>query len=194
MSMQIFNLLGISRDSIFEEKISFRNYLTDFIEQTEKSNFSGTLVPESVEGPINPWFFAQELLSKTSKIPFIAINPFFVNPLFLVRYLYNLSTFYKRPIYINFITGSSAKDSLRVNDTLSKEEKYKRLEEFIVIIHELLTISKDGVYSFKGDFYKFENIVFKGSLSKELQPVFHIAGNSEYACSLIEKMDITHLK
>ena len=194
MSVQIFNLLGISRDSIFEEKVSFSSYLTDFIEQTDASHFSGTLLPESIEGPINPWFFAQELLSKSSKLPFIAINPCFVHPLYVVRNLYNLSTFYNRPIYLNFITGGSAVDSLKINDSLSKEEKYKRLNEFITIVQELLSANEDETYSFKGKYYTLDNIVFKGSLSKELQPVFHIAGSSEFAQQLIQQKNMTQLK
>lgn len=194
MSIQIFNLLGISRDSVFEEKTSFADYLTDFIKQTDVLNFSGTLLPESIEGPINPWFFAQELLSKSSKLPFIAINPCFVHPLYVVRNLYNLSTFYQRPIYLNFITGGSAVDSLKINDSLSKEEKYHRLDEFITIVQELLTANEHETYSFKGTYYALENIVFKGSLPKNLQPVFHIAGSSEFAQQLIQKKGMTQLK
>ena len=194
MSVQIFNLLGISRDSIFEEKVSFANYLTDFIEQTNTSNFAGTLLPESIEGPINPWFFAQEMLSKSSKSPFIAINPCFVHPLYVVRNLYNLSTFYQRRIYLNFITGGSAVDSSKIADTLSKEAKYKRLEEFITIVQELLTAKEADTYSFHGDFYTLDQIVFKGSLPSELQPVFHIAGSSEFAQQLIQQKDMTQLK
>lgn len=157
-------------------------------------NFSGTLLPESIEYPINPWFFAQELLSKSSKFPFIAINPCFVHPLYVVRNLYNLSTFYQRPIYLNFITGGSAVDSLKINDSLSKEEKYNRLDEFITIIQELLTASEHETYTFKGTYYTLENIVFKDSLSENLQPVFHIAGSSEYAENLIQKKGMTQLK
>lgn len=194
MSVQLFNLLGISRDSVFEEKTSFANYLTDFIQQTDTSNFSGTLLPESIEGPINPWFFAQELLSKSSKLPFTAINPCFVHPLYVVRNLYNLSTFYQRPMYLNFITGGSAVDSLKINDSLSKEEKYNRLDEFITIVQELLTANEYETYTFKGNYYTLENIIFKGSLSKELQPVFHIAGSSEFAQKLIERKNMTQLK
>ena len=193
MSVHIFNLLGISRDSVFEEKTSFATYLTDFIKQTDALNFSGTLLPESIEGPINPWFFAQELLSKSSKLPFIAINPCFVHPLYVVRNLYNLSTFYQRPIYLNFITGGSAVDSLKINDSLSKEEKYHRLDEFITIVQELLA-NEQETYTFKGTYYTLENIVFKGSLPKNLQPVFHIAGSSEFAQQLIERKNMTQLK
>jgi alkanesulfonate monooxygenase len=193
MNVQIFNLLGISRDSIFEEKTAFADYLTDFITQTDTLNFSGTLLPESIEGPINPWFFAQELLSKSSKLPFIAINPCFVHPLYVVRNLYNLSTFYQRPIYLNFITGGSAVDSLKINDSLSKEEKYNRLDEFITIVQELLA-NEHETYTFKGTYYTLENIVFKGSLPENLQPVFHIAGSSEHAENLIQKKQMTQLK
>ncbi|WP_420572446.1 LLM class flavin-dependent oxidoreductase [Kordia sp.] len=194
MSVQIFNLLGISRDSIFEEKISFASYLTDFIAETDASHFSGTLLPESIEGPINPWFFAQELLSKSSKLPFIAINPCFVHPLYVVRNLYNLSTFYQRPIYLNFITGGSAADSLKINDSLSKEEKYKRLNEFITIVQELLSANEDETYSFKGNYYTLDNVTFKGSLPSHLQPVFHIAGSSTFAQELIQQKNMTQLK
>lgn len=194
MSIQIFNLLGISRDSIFEEKLSFAAYLTNFINDTEASSFSGTLLPESIEGPINPWFFAQELLSKSTKIPFIAINPCFVHPLYVVRNLYNLSTFYQRPIYLNFITGGSAVDSLKINDSLSKEEKYNRLREFITIVQELLTANESETYSFKGVYYTLDNITFKGSLPTHLQPVFHIAGSSVHAENLIQEKNMIQLK
>lgn len=194
MPIQLFNLLGISRDSVFEEKLSFADYLINFITETDTSHFSGTLLPESIEGPINPWFFAQELLSKSSKIPFIAINPCFVHPLYVVRNLYNLSTFYQRPIYLNFITGGSAVDSLKINDSLSKEEKYKRLDEFITIIQELLSSNENDTYSFKGTYYTLDSIVFKGSLPKHLQPVFHIAGSSEHAEDLIQKKGMIQLK
>ncbi len=194
MPIQLFNLLGISRDSVFEEKLSFADYLINFITETDTSHFSGTLLPESIEGPINPWFFAQELLSKSSKIPFIAINPCFVHPLYVVRNLYNLSTFYQRPIYLNFITGGSAVDSLKINDSLSKVEKYKRLDEFITIIQELLSSNENDTYTFKGTYYTLDNIVFKGSLPKHLQPIFHIAGSSEFAQQLIQQKNMTQLK
>ncbi|PTX58980.1 alkanesulfonate monooxygenase [Kordia periserrulae] len=194
MSVLIFNLLGISRDAIFEEKVSFASYLTDFIEQTNASNFAGTLLPESIEGPINPWFFAQEMLSKSTKLPFIAINPCFVHPLYVVRNLYNLSTLYQRPMYLNFITGGSAVDSAKIADHLSKAAKYQRLEEFITIVQELLTANENETYSFKGDFYTLDQIVFKGSLPTALQPILHIAGSSEFAQRLIQKKQLTQLK
>ena len=195
MSVQIFNLQGISRNSALENKGVDYSTLSDFIQKTAAFGFSGTLLPESIEGPINPWFFAQQLFTETEKlIPFIAINPCFVHPLYVARSIVNLSTFYKRPIYLNFITGGSAKDGLKINDKLTKEEKYNRLEEFITIIEELLNPKRDLLYTFKGFYYNFDKIVFKGTLSKKLQPVFHIAGNSKYAVSILERKQIVHMQ
>ncbi len=195
MSFQIFNLLGISRDSTLENNTAQHLLMSDFIHKSETFGFSGILLPESIEGPINPWFFAQKLLATTERLlPFIAINPCFVHPLYVARSIVNLSSFYKRPIYLNFITGGSIADGLKINDTLSKEEKYNRVEEFMTIIEELLSPDRDTLYTFTGDYYRFDKVLFKGTLPKELQPVFHIAGSSKYVSSLLSKKEITHMQ
>ena len=184
-SIPIFNLLAIKR-AHSDLDAAFYNEVQDFILNTERYGYAGTLLPESNGSIFNPWFFAN-LVVTTSKqlLPFIAINPDYMHPFYTAKYIANISTFYNRPIYLNYITGTGLFDSSNLGNKHSHNAKYDRLEEYLKIVNGLLS-SDETAFTFKGEFYDVQNLKLAQVLKESIKPVNFIAGNSESCLNVIK--------
>lgn len=184
-SIPIFNLLAIKR-AHSDLDIAFYSEVQDFILKTERYGYAGTLLPESNGSVFNPWFFAN-LVVTTSKqlLPFIAINPDYMHPFYTAKYIANISTFYNRPIYLNYITGTGLFDSSNLGNKHSHNAKYDRLEEYLKIVNGLLS-NNETAFTFKGEFYDVQNLKLAQGLKENIKPVNFIAGNSEACLNVIK--------
>jgi alkanesulfonate monooxygenase len=196
-----FTLFGIKRD--FDKSNVAVNDVIEFIKKTEKYNYDGILLPESNNGPIHPWVFAQLLFTASETLrPFIAINPVYAHPFFVAKQIANLIEFYKRPLFINYITGTAKTDGISLNDTIERSEKYERLIEYVTIVNKLVA-GKEESLNFNGRYFKIEDASLRIKLEKSQLPVNHIAGSSENCLKAINEtassrlamaMPISHLQ
>jgi alkanesulfonate monooxygenase len=154
--------------------------LESFIALSEKYSCSGILLFQSNSGNIDPWVFAQVVMSTSSSLcPFIAVNPVYMHPLSAAQKILSLSSYYKRKIYINYIIGTSKSDLASINDNLDHEERYERLTEYIKIVTGLLR--SDVLLSFSGKYFIVQNLRLPARLPGEMLPEIFVAGSSENA-------------
>jgi alkanesulfonate monooxygenase len=191
MPIEWYTLLDISReDSAFtpDQIIQVRN----FIQKTEGSGFNGILIPESNQGMLHPFFFAQEVCTQTAGLtPFIALNPLYAHPFYTAKYLLNLSLLYQRRITLNLITGTSNKDQQQLGLSLNHHSRYERLYEYTHIFYALL---RGETVDFEGSYYTVKELKLSACLPPELLPVLYIAGNSTEALALAKRLDTATLQ
>jgi alkanesulfonate monooxygenase len=191
MPIEWYTLLDISReDSLFtaDQIIQIRS----FINQTNDSGFNGILIPESNQGMLHPFFFAQEVCTQTAGLtPFIALNPLYAHPFYTAKYLLNLSLLYQRRISLNLITGTNNKDQQQLGINLDHNSRYERLYEYTHIFYALLRGEK---VDFAGNFYNVSNLQLSASLPAELLPGLYIAGNSTEALALAPRLNTATLQ
>lgn len=184
-NVPVLSLFGIRRESA-TGFIPGIEEVTAFIKQSEQCGFSGCLLPESNNGPLHSWVFAQLLYSATEQmIPFIAINPVYLHPFYAAKQIANFIVFYKRRLFLNYITGTAKTDAHSLNDHLDSAGKYRRLTEFITIVNGLL-YHADQPFSFSGEFYEIRDLRLPFPVHRELLPWNFIAGSSPNALNAIE--------
>jgi alkanesulfonate monooxygenase len=157
--------------------------ILEIIRLSEEFGYTGLLLFESNRGNIDPWFFAQLVLSNSRDLcPFIAVNPIYMHPFTVAKRILSLTKYYGRKIYINFISGTSISDMTSLGDNLDKEQRYERLKEYIQIIDALLRATRS--LSFSGKFYMTYGLALSDRLPAELLPDYFIAGASIQAKEL----------
>ena len=65
-------------------------------------------------------------------IPLIALQPYTMEPFTAAKIIHSITNFYKRPIYINMVTGLSENDLGEIENNLSKEQRYARLKNMFM--------------------------------------------------------------
>jgi alkanesulfonate monooxygenase len=190
--VQVFTLMSLPRDYSNLPKSGIGD-LRNFIRLTDKYGFHGILVAESVNGYFHPWVVAQEILSHSDSLsPLVAVNPMFAHPFTIAKQVATLTRFYDRRLCLNFITGTAKDDFDRLGDMVSHNDRYKRLEEFIRIVYDLLM--NDKPFSFNGSFYNVNNLRLPLNLPSPLLPDIYIAGSSAEAIDLLKKRNGINLR
>lgn len=172
------------------------NYISQtrkMIQESERLGFNGILFFQNNSNNLEPWVLGQEILSTTKhQSPIIAINPAYIHPYTAAQKIASFTELYKRKIYVNFIIGTSLSDLESIGDTLSHDERYKRLEEYIEIVFALLKNNKP--FTFKGTYYTTHNLQLSTTILPEFFPESFIAGGSQQAKNLRQKMQLINLK
>ncbi len=188
----VFTLYGIKRD--FENDAPTLEDIGEFVRRTEQYGYAGILLPESNNGPLHPWVFAQTMYTTSQRLhPFIAINPVYAHPFFTAKYIANVSALYNRRLYLNYITGTAKADATGLNDPVQHTDRYRRLLEYMTVVNGLLG-SQTGKFSFEGDFYTVREAAVKFRLSPELLPVNYVAGNSDAALGVVQQTGSARLR
>jgi alkanesulfonate monooxygenase len=182
-SIPVFNLFGLK--GAYNEEDDFYNGVKEFIIKSDDYGYAGILLPESNSAILNPWFFANQIFHLSEHlIPFIAINPVYTHPFFVAKYIFNMSFFSKRPMYLNYITGTALFDSPNLGDTQKHNSKYDRLQEYIQIVNGLLEEPKP--LNYHGQFYDIQNLSLPQTLHKNARPHSYVAGSSASSLSVIK--------
>jgi len=176
------------------QHISGNNYLLDVIkiaQLSERSGFDGTLLFFN-HHVLDPWVIASVILSNTKKlIPLIATQPYIIPPITAVKMIQSLTYLYNRRIDLNLLSGARESELREVNalDT-DKLSRFKRLEEYITILRNLLI--RDLPFDYDGEYYKYKGLQLSPKISEEQMPVFFVPGSSPEALSTAQKFgDVT---
>jgi alkanesulfonate monooxygenase len=147
---------------------------------SDDSGFAGILLFTGNDMPIEPWSMAQHVLTQTSAIsPLIAVNPTYMHPFTVAKFVSSFALLYRRKVYLNMVTGTAIADLRSLGDQLSHHDRYSRLDEFIQIVQQLLSSARP--VNFKGQFYTTNNLQLRPRLPSGLMPEFLIAGQSDDA-------------
>src|ERR1700722_13706104 len=99
---------------------------------------------------------AQFVISNSERIrPVVAHRPGFQFPTQFAKAIAGLDRIGNGRVMIHIISGGSGQDQRREGDYATKEQRYRRSEEFIEIIRRVWY--EDGPISHEGEFYKFED-------------------------------------
>jgi alkanesulfonate monooxygenase len=109
--------------------------------------FSGA--PDSLQ-------IAQFVAENTERLkPVVAHRPGFTFPTQYAKGIAGLDRISNSRVMIHIISGGSDDEQRREGDYTTKEQRYRRSEEFVNILRRVWT--EDGPISHKGEFYEFED-------------------------------------
>jgi alkanesulfonate monooxygenase len=147
---------------------------------SERSGFEGILLFAGNDVFVEPWSMAQHIVAHTKRSsPLVAVNPVYMHPFTAAKFVSSFAQLYGRKIYLNMITGTAVGDLQGLGDEQSREGRYARLAEFVLIVRQLLTSPRP--LNFAGKFYTANNLQLRPRLPAELMPEFLIAGQSDEA-------------
>jgi alkanesulfonate monooxygenase len=147
---------------------------------SERNGLEGPLLFAGNDTLVEPWSMAQHILAQTAKIsPLIAVNPLYMHPFTVAKFVSSFALLYHRKVYLNMITGTATSDLVGLGEQRSHEERYSRLGEFILILRQLLASTRP--VTFNGTYYATNNLQLRPGMAPALMPEFLIAGQSDDA-------------
>jgi alkanesulfonate monooxygenase len=153
----------------------------------DRNGLEGPLLFAGNDTLVEPWSMAQHLLAHTAKAsPLIAVNPVYMHPFTVAKFVSSFALLYRRKVYLNMITGTATSDLSGLGEQRSHAERYSRLGEFILIVRQLLASTRPVTFS--GKFYATNNLQLRPGLAKALMPEFLIAGQSDDARRIATQM------
>ncbi|MDN4986442.1 LLM class flavin-dependent oxidoreductase [Bradyrhizobium arachidis] len=149
-------------------------------EFADRNGFEGILLFEGNDVFVEPWAMAQHIMAATARSsPLIAVNPVYMHPFTVAKFVSSLAQLHGRKVHLNMITGTAISDLQGLGDEQSHADRYVRLGEFVAIVRQLL--SSPRPVTFEGRFYRVSNLQLRPRLPAELMPEFLIAGQSDAA-------------
>lgn len=142
---------------------------------------------------VDPWLVAQQVIQQTNSLcPLVAVQPIYMHPYTVAKMVASLGYLHSRRIFLNMVAGGFKNDLNALNDTTLHDKRYERMIEYVTIIRQLLA-GGDAV-SFKGAFYKVDNLRMTPPLSSQLFPGIFVSGSSEAGLAAAEAMGATAIK
>jgi alkanesulfonate monooxygenase len=131
-----------------------RGYIRDFAQAAEAGGFDKVLVGYFSDGP-DGFLLASAAATHTEKLGFlVAHRPGFVAPPLAARKFATLDQITGGRAAIHVITGGDDTDQFRDGDTLAKEDRYARTDEYLQILKRIWTEPGPTV-DHAGRFYRF---------------------------------------
>lgn len=153
----------------------------------DRNGLAGILLFAGNDTLVEPWCIAQHILAHTAQSsPLIAVNPVYMHPFTVAKFVSSFALLYHRKVYLNMITGTATSDLQGLGEQLSHQDRYSRLGEFIHIVRQLLTSTRPVTFS--GKFYTANNLQLRPGLPPALMPEFLIAGQSDDAHRIGKEM------
>ncbi len=131
-----------------------RGYIRDFAQAAEAGGFDKVLVGYYSDGP-DGFLLAAAAAEHTEKLGFlVAHRPGFVAPTLAAREFATLDQITGGRAAIHVISGGDDVDQFRDGDTLAKEDRYARTDEYVSILKRIWT-EPGPVVDHDGRFYRF---------------------------------------
>jgi alkanesulfonate monooxygenase len=128
-------------------------YIRDFARVAEVAQFDRVLVGYFSDGP-DGFLLASAAAAHTERLGFlVAHRPGFVAPTLAARKFATLDQVTGGRAAIHVITGGDDVDQLRDGDTLPKDERYARTDEYVHILKRIWT--ETGPVDHAGKYYRF---------------------------------------
>ena len=150
------------------------------VDSCQDYGLDGVLLFEGNDTFVSPWVAAQETLARSSSVsPLVAVNPIYMHPFKAAKFVSSLTQIYGRQIYLNMITGTAVNYLESMSDSLTHDQRYLRVKEYIQVMQGLLKSPEP--FSYEGEYYSLSNIQLLPGISSELMPVFLLSGQSDAA-------------
>ncbi|MCD1257416.1 LLM class flavin-dependent oxidoreductase [Paenibacillus athensensis] len=126
---------------------------------------------------MDPFVLGTWIIQRTKRLsPIIAVQPNYCSPLEAAKMVQTIARLYGRRVILNMITGAAKSELEQVQETLSHDERYVRLAEYMHVLK--LILSTAGPVYFAGDYYKYNGLQLYPELEPELMPTLFVAGSS----------------
>ncbi|MGA8233376.1 MAG: LLM class flavin-dependent oxidoreductase [Candidatus Acidiferrales bacterium] len=159
---------------------------------SEEADCKGILV-YSDNSMVDPWLVSQTILQATTRLcPLVAVQPIYVHPYSVAKMIATIGHLYGRRIYLNMIAGGFKNDLIALGDHTPHDKRYTRIVEYTSIILQLL--SSRAAISFRGEFYRVDNLKMTPPLGQELQPGVLLSGSSEAGMEAARTLRATAVK
>jgi alkanesulfonate monooxygenase len=130
-------------------------YVRDFAQAAEQGGFDKVLVGYFSDGP-DGFLLAATAAQHTTRLGFmLAHRPGFVAPTLAARKLATLDQVTGGRASVHIISGGDDSDQFRDGDTLGKEDRYARTDEYVGILKRIWTEPGPTV-DHEGRFYRFK--------------------------------------
>jgi alkanesulfonate monooxygenase len=160
----------------------------DVARWSEKYGCRGILVYAN-NALVDPWLVAQIIIQKTRGLcPLVAVQPIYAHPYAIAKLIATCGFLYGRRVYLNMIAGGYKNDLAALADPTPHDRRYDRLREYTEIIKLLLA---GGAVSYRGEFYKIDNLKLTPALSAELFPGLFVSASSEAGLAAAQALGAT---
>lgn len=155
----------------------------------ENAGFEYILIPVG-PGCWEAWTTASFIAANLKKIkPLVAMKPGFVHPVMQAKMISSFCEFTGDRLYLNLIAGLSESEALAEGQLASKEARYRKMEEEVVLLKKLLT---EKNVQFEGEFYTVNQPVIIPQMTNG-HPQFFLGGGSEQATEISARHSSVHL-
>jgi len=167
------------------EKIVDIDYIRTFAQAAEAGGFDRLLVGYFSDAP-DTFLIAQAAAAATQRIGFlVAHRPGFVAPTLAARKFATLDQLTGGRIAMHVISGGDDADQRRDGDTLNKDERYARTDEYVGILKQVWTGT--GPISHRGKYYSFENASTAVKCVQQPRIPIYFGGASDAAVDVAAK-------
>jgi alkanesulfonate monooxygenase len=166
--------------------------VVDVARWSEQAGCKGILVYTD-NSLVEPWLTSQIIIQHTTSLcPLVAVQPIYMHPYTVAKMVTTLGYLYGRRVYLNMVAGGFKNDLIALNDTTPHDKRYQRLVEYTTIIRQLL--SGASPVSYKGEFYRVENLKLAPPLPQELFPGIFVSGSSEEGLAAAKAIGATAIQ
>jgi alkanesulfonate monooxygenase len=162
------------------------------IDYSQQHGATGVLCFSGNDTQIDPWIVASQVAARSVPRaerlrPLVALNPNTMPPFSAAKLIASIEQVHGVTVALNLITGVSSRDREVLGDTLSHDDRYDRLEEYMTIVNGLLT--RPEPISFEGRFYRIHEAQLLPRSRPRVAPQYFVSGHSEPALRLAKKFD-----
>jgi alkanesulfonate monooxygenase len=148
-------------------------FIAQFARAHEENGFDRILIGYHTTAP-DGWALASHAAAHTEKLHVLmAHRPGFVSPTVAARKAVTIDHLSGGRFSFNIVTGGSDEDQARDGDWTTKEQRYRRTNEFLDIVRQVW--SSDVPFDYDGEFYKvrnaFSEAIYFGGASSAAVPV-----------------------
>jgi alkanesulfonate monooxygenase len=157
-------------------------YLRAFAQAHEAGGFDRVLIGYYADAP-DGLLLASSIAAQTERLGLLlAHRPGFVAPTVAARALATLDQISDGRLAVHIISGGDDADQRRDGDSLGKDERYARTEEYVGILKAIWTAP--GPVSHAGRFYQFENAATDVRCAQRPHIPIYFGGASEAAIAV----------
>ena len=162
-----------------------RGYIRDFAQAAEAGGFDKLLVGYFSDAP-DGFLVAAAAAAHTDRIGFlVAHRPGFVAPTLAARKFATLDQITGGRAAIHVISGGDDTDQLRDGDTLNKDARYARTDEYVHILKRIWT--EQGPIDHEGTYYRFKGASTAVRCVQQPRIPIYVGGASDAAIEVAGK-------
>jgi alkanesulfonate monooxygenase len=137
------------------EKTIDPQFVADFAQAHENSGFDRILIGYHSTAP-DAWAVGAHAAANTERLHMlVAHRPGFMAPTVAARMAITLDHFTGGRISLNIVSGGSDEDLARDGDATTKDQRYRRTDEYLDIMQRVWT--SDVPFDYEGEFYHVRN-------------------------------------